>query len=83
MPGLSLNSKTNYMKQNMGYADRIVRIVIAVIIGILYYKGAITGTGAYVLLAIGAIFLLTSLISFCPLYALIGIKTCQTKKAAK
>ena len=63
------------MKKNMGGADRMIRILIAVVIGILYYQKIIDGTLAYVLLALAAIFVLTSFVSFCPLYSLLGLNT--------
>jgi hypothetical protein len=63
------------MKKNMGSTDKLIRSVIGIIIAILYYSGIITGTLAIVLLAFAIIFLLTSFISFCPLYALLGINT--------
>lgn len=68
------------MKKNMGSADRIARVVIAAIVAVLYFTNVITGTLGIVLLVIAGVFLLTSLISFCPLYTLIGINTCKTKK---
>lgn len=67
------------MKKNMGGLDRIIRIIIASIIGFLYYNGTITGTLGYVLLALGGVFLLTSLVSSCPLYSLVGLNTCKAK----
>jgi hypothetical protein len=67
------------MKKNMGTIDRVVRIVFALSIAVLFFTGQITGTLSIILLALSAIFLLTSLISFCPLYTLVGIKTCKTK----
>ncbi|WP_445384373.1 YgaP family membrane protein [Robiginitalea sp. IMCC44478] len=67
------------MKKNMGSADRVIRLLIAVIIGFLYYTGAISGTLAIVLLVLAGIFILTSFISFCPLYAPFGISTCKVK----
>ncbi|MCA0958427.1 DUF2892 domain-containing protein [Allomuricauda sp. XS_ASV26] len=67
------------MKKNMGGADRAIRIVLALIVGALYYFNMITGTLAYVLLALATIFVLTSLVSFCPLYTLFGIRTCKVK----
>lgn len=67
------------MKKNMGSMDKIVRIILALIVVALYYFGVIEGTLAYVLLALAAIFVLTSLISFCPLYAPFGMSTCKTK----
>jgi Protein of unknown function (DUF2892) len=68
------------MKNNMGNTDRIIRVLLAALIAILYINNIITGVLAYVLLAIGAIFLLTSLVGSCPLYSLFGINTCRTKK---
>jgi len=65
------------MKKNMGSADRIIRMIIAVVFGYLYFGGIVTGTIGIVLLVLGAVFLLTSFISFCPLYAPFGIKTCK------
>lgn len=67
------------MKKNMGTADKIIRIIIAAIIVTLYFTEMITGTVAIVLLVLSGIFVLTSLISFCPLYTLFGIKTCPKK----
>jgi fatty acid desaturase len=67
------------MKKNMGSVDRIIRIIVAAVIAILYFTGVITGTWGIVLLVIGGVFLLTSFISFCPLYAPFGIHTCPMK----
>ena len=61
----------------MGSTDKIIRIIIALVIGVLYYTGTISGTTALVLGAFAIIFLITSLISFCPLYVLFGISTCK------
>jgi hypothetical protein len=69
------------MKKNMGTADRIVRTIIAAVIAILYFTNVITGTLGIVLLILAVVFLATSLISFCPLYAPFGISTCKTKSA--
>jgi len=68
------------MKKNMGSADKIIRVIIAIIISALYFTQIITGTLAIVLLVLGAVFLLTSFISFCPLYVPLGINTCKQKK---
>ncbi len=68
------------MKKNMGAADRSVRIIVALAIGALYYFKIIDGTLAYVLLAFAVIFLLTSFVSYCPLYPLFGINTCKKKE---
>ena len=67
------------MKKNMGSADRIARFVIAAIVAVLYFTNVITGTLGIVLLVIAGVFVLTSLISFCPLYTILGINTCKTK----
>ncbi|MCD4730090.1 MAG: DUF2892 domain-containing protein, partial [Bacteroidales bacterium] len=61
------------MKANMGSADRIIRILIAVVIGVLYFTNVITGTLAIILLLVGVVFLLTSFVSFCPLYLPLGL----------
>jgi len=68
------------MKVNMGSLDKGVRIVIAIIVAVLFWQGIIEGTMAYILLALSAIFVITSLVSFCPLYTLFGIGTCKIKK---
>ncbi len=67
------------MKANMGTADKIIRVLIAVVIGVLIYTNVLSGTLAIVLGVFGIVFVLTSLVSFCPLYTLVGIKTCKTK----
>lgn len=64
------------MKKNMGTADRVIRVIIAAIIAFLYFNGTITGTLGLVLIILAGVFVLTSVISFCPLYALVGVKTC-------
>ncbi|NJK86260.1 MAG: DUF2892 domain-containing protein [Bacteroidales bacterium] len=68
------------MKRNMGNADRIIRIILAAIVAVLYFTKVIPGVLGIVLLAVAGIFLLTGLISFCPLYAPFGINTCKTQK---
>lgn len=65
------------MKKNMGSADKLIRVLIAAIIGVLYYLDYITGTLAYVLMGIAIILLITSLVNFCPLYRLLGTSTCK------
>lgn len=68
------------MKRNMGTADRIIRILIAALIAVLYFTGTISGVWATVLLIVAGIFVLTSFVSFCPLYAPFGIRTCKIKE---
>lgn len=63
------------MKANMGSADKVVRILVAILIGVLYYMEQITGTAAIILLALAVIFIATSFMSFCPLYLPFGFST--------
>jgi hypothetical protein len=63
------------MKKNMGSTDKIIRIAIAVIIAILYFTNTISGTLALVLGAFAIIFIITSFVSFCPLYTPFNIST--------
>ncbi len=80
---VTLLSKLNNMKRNMGSADRIIRILVAVAIIALYFTNQINGTLAIALLALSAIFILTSFVSFCPLYLPFGINTRGKKKVAQ
>jgi len=68
------------MKKNMGSLDRIVRVLIAIAAGALYFTGVVSGVLGIVLLVLAGVFLLTSFISFCPIYAPFGIKTCAIKE---
>ena len=68
------------MKKNMGNTDKGIRVLLAIGISLLYFFNIIEGTLAYVLMALAVVFVLTSFISFCPLYAPFGISTCKTKK---
>ena len=63
------------MKANMGTLDKSVRVLIALVVIALYFTGVIGGTLAIVLLVVSGIFILTSLVSFCPLYLPLGIST--------
>jgi len=67
------------MKRNMGNLDRGIRVVIAVVVAALIVTGTVSGVLAIVLGVLAAVFLLTSAIGFCPLYAPFGINTCQRK----
>jgi len=69
------------MKKNMGSTDKIIRILIALVVVVLYWQGIIPGTLGIVLLALAAIFVFTSLVSFCPLYLPLGINTCKKKES--
>jgi hypothetical protein len=63
------------MKRNIGTIDRIMRIVTAVVIAVLFYTNVLTGTLGIVLLALAIIFAVTSLISICPIYLVLGLNT--------
>jgi len=60
----------------MGAIDRVIRVIIAVVIGVLFQQGIITGMLATILSVVAIVFLLTSVVSFCPLYKILGINTC-------
>ncbi len=68
------------MKKNMGSTDRILRAIIAVAIGLLFFTKVISGTLGIVLLVLAVVFLATSFISFCPLYLPFGLSTLGKKK---
>jgi hypothetical protein len=63
------------MKANMGAIDRLIRFVLAIVVGVLYFTGRIGGLAAIILGVLALVFLLTSVISFCPLYAPFKIST--------
>ncbi len=63
------------MKANMGSTDKVIRILAAILIGVLYFTQLISGTTAIILLILAGIFIITSFISFCPLYLPFGIST--------
>lgn len=65
------------MKKNMGGLDRSLRVIIALIITLLYFNEIISGTLGIVLLVLAMVFVLTSLVSFCPLYVLFKLNTCK------
>lgn len=67
------------MKKNMGSLDKGIRILLAISVALLYFFNVIEGTMAYILMAVAIVFLVTSFINFCPLYALIGVNTCKVK----
>jgi hypothetical protein len=68
------------MKKNMGTADKIVRLLIAAVIAVLFFTKVISGTLGLVLIILAAVFALTSFVSFCPLYLPFGINTCKTEE---
>ncbi len=71
------------MKKNMGKVDRAVRALVAAVLIVLYAAGAIQGTFGLIAIAVAAAFLLTSFISFCPLYRPLGITTLRKRTTVK
>ena len=67
------------MKPNMGTTDKIIRILIAVLVAVLFFTHVIEGTLGIILLILAGVFVLTSLVSFCPLYTIIGLNTGKKK----
>ncbi len=67
------------MKKNMGKIDKTIRVLLAVVIGALYFTGVIQGVLAVVLSIFSVVFVLTSFVSFCPAYLPFGISTCKRK----
>lgn len=63
------------MKKNIGTIDKVIRIVIAIVFAVLFFTNVVSGILGFVLLALAAVFVLTSLISFCPLYWPFGLST--------
>lgn len=68
------------MRKNMGTADRVIRIGIAIIIAVLFFTEVITGSLGIILMVIAGILILSSLVAFCPLYYMFGLRTCKNKQ---
>jgi len=68
------------MKKNVGPTDKTIRIVFALVIAVLYFTNVISGTTAIVLGVLAIVFVLTSLVSVCPLYLPFGINTSRGKE---
>lgn len=64
------------MQKNMGNTDKAIRILGAVVMAALYFTGMVTGVIGVIMLVLAIVFVLTSLVSFCPLYTLFGVSTC-------
>lgn len=63
------------LNKNMGMLDRTIRLVIAAVIAVLYFTGNLSGLAATILGILAVIFVVTSLVSFCPLYLPFGLST--------
>ena len=67
------------MKKNIGNTDKLIRLMLALLVAVLYYTGVISGTVAIILGVIAVVLVVTSMVSFCGLYTILGINTCKTK----
>lgn len=67
------------MKKNIGNTDKLIRLMLALLVAVLYFTGMISGTLAVILGVIAVILVTTSMVRFCGLYTLLGISTCKTK----
>jgi len=63
------------MTKNIGAADRVIRTIVAVVIGVLLVTGVVTGLTAVILGILAVVLLLTVLVSVCPLYLAFNIST--------
>jgi hypothetical protein len=68
------------MTRNVGTADKAIRITLAVVLAVLYFNNTVTGTWGIVALVVAGVLLLTSLINFCPIWALFGLSTRGSEK---
>ena len=68
------------MKKNVGNTDKLIRLLFALLIAVLYFTNLISGTLAIVLGVVALAMVVTSLLNFCGLYAILGISTCKTKE---
>lgn len=68
------------MKNNVGGTDRMIRIVIAALLAVLYFTGIIEGTLGTVSLILAGALLITAVVRFCGIYAMIGVNTCKVKE---
>ena len=68
------------MTTNVGTLDRIVRFALAIVFAALYFTGTLTGTWGIVALVAGGAMLVTGVVGFCGLYALLGIRTCPAPR---
>jgi len=71
------------MKKNIGSTDKAIRLIVALLFVILYLTGTISGTLGVILMILAATFALTSFISFCPIYFLLGLSTNNKAVAVK
>lgn len=71
------------MKKNVGSTDKVVRLALAIVLILLFYKEVLTGALGIVALVLALVLTVTSLVSFCPLYTLFGLKTTKKEESEK
>lgn len=71
------------MKKNIGNTDKLIRLVIALVIAVLYFADVISGTLAVVLGVVALVMVATALLNFCGLYAIMGFSTCKSNSGEK
>lgn len=71
------------MKKNIGLADRMIRLIIAAVLLVLYFTGTVSGGLGIAALVVAGTMALTSFISFCPLYTILGFSTCPVRPVKK
>ncbi len=71
------------MKKNMGSFDRTLRIILAIVLGVLILLNQFSGLGAIIFGIVAIIFVITGIVGFCPLYLPFKINTCQRKEESK
>lgn len=71
------------MKKNVGNIDKVVRVIIAIVAGALYFTGTVTGVLGYIALAVGVIMLATAAMGSCPIYSIFGMSSCPLSSESK
>lgn len=69
------------LEKNMGKIDSGIRLTIAAVLFVLFLTKTVSGTIGYIVLGLAVLFTVTSFVGFCPLYKLVGIKSCPNSKA--
>ena len=69
------------LKSNMGNTDRLLRLMVALVVGVLYYLGKVNGPTGNVLLLLSVVFALTAFVRFCPLYVPFNLDTREDKSS--
>ena len=68
------------MKANIGSSDKLLRLAVAIVLILLFYKEILSDMWGLIALFVALLLTITSLINFCPLYALFKINTAKKKE---